>query len=307
MPKPFTIRIFVPQGNPEGLRIFDKMNWTGKGLIFPREEWDNIKNRNEFNQMGVYILYGYGDNQSIENDDKPTLYIGQSDEIRKRIASHYEQKDFWDKCLVFVSTNRGLNRAHITWLEYALINKAKKSDRSILDNSVEPNEPSLTEADKADIESFLLEINQILPLAGIHVFETPEPVSNPIDKPKIKQEFSPSNSVDTVIVAAHKENFEKVFLGQNCWYAIRIGGGKRDKIKFLATYQTYPKSAVTHYATIDRIEPYGDKGKYILYFSGKPKVLNPPIPLGTNTNLAIQGPRYTSYERLLNAKSLSDL
>ena len=25
---PFTIRIFVPDGDPEGIRIIDRMNWT---------------------------------------------------------------------------------------------------------------------------------------------------------------------------------------------------------------------------------------------------------------------------------------
>jgi hypothetical protein len=29
MPDPYTIRIFVADGEPEGLRIIDRMNWTG--------------------------------------------------------------------------------------------------------------------------------------------------------------------------------------------------------------------------------------------------------------------------------------
>ena len=28
---PFTIRIFVPDGDPEGFRLIDRMNWTGLG------------------------------------------------------------------------------------------------------------------------------------------------------------------------------------------------------------------------------------------------------------------------------------
>ena len=179
MPKPFTFRIFVPEGNPEGLRIFDKLNWTGKGLIFPRKDWDKIKSREEFSQLGVYILHGYEGNQSSENDDLPTIYIGQGDNIGNRIANHYQRKDFWNSCMVFVSTNNGLNRAHITWLEYALIIKAMETNRSILSNVSIPNEPRLTEADKADTESFFGEINQILPLAGIHVFEHPKSVTRP--------------------------------------------------------------------------------------------------------------------------------
>ena len=35
MSDPFTIRIFVPDGDPEGLRIIDRMNWTGLGIVFP--------------------------------------------------------------------------------------------------------------------------------------------------------------------------------------------------------------------------------------------------------------------------------
>ena len=36
MPDPFTIHIFVPDGDPEGVRLIGRMNWTGIGLAFPR-------------------------------------------------------------------------------------------------------------------------------------------------------------------------------------------------------------------------------------------------------------------------------
>ena len=39
MAEPFTIRIFVPDGDPEGVRIIDRMNWTGTGIAFPRGSW----------------------------------------------------------------------------------------------------------------------------------------------------------------------------------------------------------------------------------------------------------------------------
>ena len=35
MADPFTIRIFVPDGDPEGVRLIDRMNWTGLVLVFP--------------------------------------------------------------------------------------------------------------------------------------------------------------------------------------------------------------------------------------------------------------------------------
>ena len=33
---PFSLRIFVADGDPDGLRIVDKSNWIGKALVFPR-------------------------------------------------------------------------------------------------------------------------------------------------------------------------------------------------------------------------------------------------------------------------------
>ncbi len=115
---PFTIRIFVPDGNPEGVRLIDRMNWTGLGIAFPLDQWPHIRQRNEFNKTGVYILVG---NQT--EDDLPTLYIGQGDGVRNRIEAHFVNKEFWDWGIAFVShaASGGLNRAHITWLEYALV------------------------------------------------------------------------------------------------------------------------------------------------------------------------------------------
>jgi hypothetical protein len=124
MGDPFTIRIFVPDGDPEGIRIIDRMNWTGIGVAFPRSKWPDIKSRPEFARAGVYVLLG-----QVEDDDLPTIYVGQGDATRWRIDEHYQKKDFWTWGIVFTSTSGGLNRAHVTWLEHALINRRiRRSD-----------------------------------------------------------------------------------------------------------------------------------------------------------------------------------
>ena len=79
------------------------------------------------------------------------------------------------------------------------------------------------------------------------------------------------------------------------------------KIKHIAAYQTAPISAITHYAPVDRIEPYGDKGKYRLFFSEPAKPLPNAIPFGNAKMGSMQSCRYTSLNRLLGADTVTDL
>ena len=302
MADPFTIRIFVPDGDPEGVRLIDRMNWTGLGLVFPRSKWPEVRQRPELQRTGVYILVGY----SNQDDDLPTLYIGQADGVRGRIESHYTGKDFWDWGAVFVSNSGGLNRAHVTWLEHALVKRANEAKRCHLDNGNSPQEPALSEAEKADTRAFLKEILQILPLVGLRAFEIPKAVAVPqaVDPAVMPQ--PKSEKPDTIIVPAQKESFERIFLGEDCWYAVRISGGMLDKIKYIAGYQTQPVSAITHYAPVSRIEPYGEGGKYKLVFSEPAKAIG-PIPYANAPQGAMQGPRYTTFAKLQTAKKLTEV
>ena len=301
MPQAFTLRVFVPDGDPEGVRLIDRMNWTGLGIVFPRSKWKDIRTREEFERTGVYILTGYGEG----DDDLPTVYVGQADGVKGRIDSHLKFKDFWDTGIVFVSNiSGGLNRAHLTWLEYALVTQADKANRCKLDNGNVPQEPAMSEAEKADTQAFLREVLQILPLVGLRVFEVPravevsETVTVSVDHKGLR---------DTIVVPAQPEGFKQVFLGEDCWHAIRISGGMIDRIKYIAGYQTSPVSAITHYAPVSRIEPYGESGKHKLIFAEKATPIHPRITFDDAPQGSMQGPRYASFESLKTAKTLTDL
>jgi hypothetical protein len=34
--KPFSLRIFVADGDPDGLRLVERTNWVGKAIVYPR-------------------------------------------------------------------------------------------------------------------------------------------------------------------------------------------------------------------------------------------------------------------------------
>ncbi len=125
---------------------------------------------------------------------------------------------------------------------------------------------------------------------------------NESTKPNLKAE-----DLDTVVVAAREEGFEREFIGNNCWFAIRIHPSMLDKIKYIAAYQVAPISAITVYAEVSKIEKWKDTNKYILHFKDKPTKLNPISLDKSRKGLAPQAPRYTSLDTILKAKVLSDV
>ena len=80
-------------------------------------------------------------------------------------------------------------------------------------------------------------------------------------RPRVKIE-----ELDTIVVPANEEGFNEVFLGENCWYQIRISSSMLERIRYIAGYQTAPISAITYYAEVKKIEKYKDSNKFIVYF-----------------------------------------
>ena len=305
MSEAFTLRVFVPSGNPDGARIVDRMNWTGRGYFVSRDHWVEIRQRPELSAGGIYVLIGYDTDEL--GAEFPIAYVGQTDNLRKRIDQHQE-KEFWNKAILFISTAGGLNRAHTTWLEWALIKRATDAKRCRLLNGVTPAEPSFIESEKADTRAFLNEMLRMLPAMNVQLFEPAQLViPPPAPVSKGKGALVTETIKDTIVVPAHQEGFDKAFIGEKAWWAIRIAAKHRDKLKWIAVYQVTPICAVTYVAQIAQIEPFGDEGKYKLLFTGPPTKLNQPIPFADAPAGAMQGSRYTSYEKLLAAKTVKDL
>ncbi len=181
MMPPFSLRIFVADGDPDGLRIVDKSNWIGKALVFPRALLPQVKARPELAQTGVYLLLG-----PRPDGEGEMLYVGEGDPIRPRLESHYAQKDFWTRAIGFTTTTAGqLNKAHVQFLESRLIALARAAKRMPLDNANQPAEPSLSEADRADMEVFLGHMLGMLPVLGVHAFERAQRVLAPVAAPAL--------------------------------------------------------------------------------------------------------------------------
>ena len=130
-----------------------------------------------------------------------------------------------------------------------------------------------------------------------------EPFLNEVTEDTVKVDIS---DIDTIVIPAREDGFKDVFIDENCWYAIRLNSSMIPKIKYIAAYQVAPISAITHIAEVKSIEQWKDTNKYILYFT-EPAEKIKKVPLGTIKGKAPQSPRYSSSDRILNAKTLDNV
>jgi hypothetical protein len=163
--RPFSVKIFLANGIAEGLRIIEKDNWNGSGVVCPRNILKNSSSRMEFHQPGVYILIGESEGRQL-----PIVYIGEADPVGKRLNQHNSEKDFWTQAIFFIGK---LHKAHIQYLESKLLLLAKNAKRCILENGNQPTLPTLSEAEIAFSEGFLEEMLLCLRVLGVDAFEQP--------------------------------------------------------------------------------------------------------------------------------------
>lgn len=74
----FSVRIFIPSGEPEGLRVVEKSNWSGQGLVFPRSLYCAEGERLKLAHIGVCMLFRSG-----ESGELASVHVGEGD-VRQR-------------------------------------------------------------------------------------------------------------------------------------------------------------------------------------------------------------------------------
>ncbi len=145
-----TIKLYIMGDEFKNIKTAELDNWTGKAYIGERKHVKIIQTFEELSVPGIYLLL-YSSPDKILTD----IYIGEADEVNKRINSHFSQKDWWDKFIVFINSNPILNKAHVRWLENKFHKVAKENISSIaLKNNQEPSGSKLSASDLDYMEGY---------------------------------------------------------------------------------------------------------------------------------------------------------
>ncbi|MEI7608981.1 MAG: GIY-YIG nuclease family protein [Rhodospirillaceae bacterium] len=165
MSKGRSLRLFLADGTPGGIITAEIMNWIGHVMVAPRSRLPDLIRRSESGRTGIYFLTG----SDPDGTFKPLVYLGETDNVGKRLAQHNkdENKDFWDRVCVVTSKDQNLTKAHVRYLESRLIAIATEAGRAKLVNGTAPDYGLLPESDLADMEFFIEQVRIVLPVLGM--------------------------------------------------------------------------------------------------------------------------------------------
>lgn len=171
-----SIKIYLSDGSPSGLRHVEIANWSGQALACPRSRFSELKNWKESQRPGVYFLF-----EKHSTDEKNTVYIGESENVYKRLTEHDRKKDFWNEVIIFSSKDENLTKSHIKYLESRLTKLTLIADRYNIENGNTPTESSLPRADKDAMEEFIHNSRIILGTLGHKLLEVINSTTEEVD------------------------------------------------------------------------------------------------------------------------------
>jgi len=227
---------------------------------------------------GVYALYS-GDS---------LYYVGLAKNLRSRLNGHLRDRhaEAWDRFSIYLTQGD----EHLKELESLVLRIASPKGNRVAGKISASRDLSRVFRSRI-IQSQRRELADIT--GGV-----PQKVSSSREVRRKRGEY------DTIVCPAHKDGFDKEFLGKSRWYAIRISKCVLPRLKYIAIYVTAPVRQVTHYGHIQAIKPWRKTGKYIVLLKGRPKRIG---PVKFSPKIKIYSPRLALMDRLKRARTLADV
>ena len=174
-----TIQMCIFDGNPNGRSMCELSNWNGRVYKVSRNDLNEFSNRPDSEFTGIYFLLG----KDADNND--TVYVGEAEKMLVRLKQHLKDHNYWNDCVVVISKDNILNKAHVKFLENKFYNLANDAKRATIINSTVPTCSSISEFDESMLKEFIENTKLLVNTLGYKVFDKIN--VSPIDNNEQKQ------------------------------------------------------------------------------------------------------------------------
>lgn len=162
---PKTIQIFLPSGDPHGIRVAEITTHIVQVIDVPRSLLPEFLKMKESGRVALYFLFG-GDNEERQ------VYIGQTGDLHERLKVHQSGKDFWERVLVLVSRTENMTQTHALCLEWLCIQQSCEAGRYKVHNGNSGSQPDTTAPIEAECQEFFGTAATLLSVLGYPIFSS---------------------------------------------------------------------------------------------------------------------------------------
>ena len=160
-----TIQMCIFDGNPNGRIMCELSNWNGRVYKISRNDLSEFANRPDCEYTGVYFIFGKYE------DNKDTVYVGEAEKMLVRLKQHLKDHNYWNDCVVVISKDNILNKAHVKYLENKFYTLAVDAKRSSIINNTVPTCSSISEFDESMLSEFIENARLLVNTLGYKVFD----------------------------------------------------------------------------------------------------------------------------------------
>jgi hypothetical protein len=160
-----TIQIYLPDGNPRGIRLADITSRSILATSIPRSMMDTAQKRIELSNVGVYFLVG------AEEGEDTKVYVGEAENCLNRLKQHNKKLDFWQKAIVITSKSQEFSKSHVKFLESLCCEEANRIGRYELENGNSPKRPHVSEAVEDDLYDYYETLKVLVSTLGYPIFD----------------------------------------------------------------------------------------------------------------------------------------
>ncbi len=186
-----TMNFLIFNCNPNGLIMGELSNWNGRVYKMSRNALNDFKERSDSQHTGVYFLFGR------DQDMNDTIYVGEAEQMYKRLKQHINDQEEWNDCVAVISKDDHLNKAHAKHLEHDFYQLAIQAHRYAVINSTVPVCSSVSEYDQAMISEFIDHTKLLVNTLGYKAFEGITALS--LTPPSV----TPPNITEYIIISVH--------------------------------------------------------------------------------------------------------
>ena len=187
-----SINIFLPDGDPDGVKMAQIAMSTIQAIAFRRNQLRRVRDTfPEIERPGVYVLIG-----ADETEPGRLLgYIGESEGVGSRLATHSADsaRSFWNDTVVLVSKDENLTKSHARYVEASLIRAVSDNPRWTLPNANRPSNDAgkLPLPDRVAMDEFIDQTKTLVGALGWDLFKV---VRGPVASPAQAAEAPPPPS-----------------------------------------------------------------------------------------------------------------